>query len=103
MLKFVPDSAVDVPGQSVPQILMFNRETAGFRHLAADREKDRRSASVKVVDESSGREGRARHRLKITCIFGIIGLCQAGAMIIDAMRAAPDLPWTIAAGADPRA
>jgi phthalate 4,5-cis-dihydrodiol dehydrogenase len=35
--------------------------------------------------------------------LGIIGLGQAGAMIIDEMRSAPDLPWTIAAGADPRA
>lgn len=35
--------------------------------------------------------------------LGIIGLGQAGAMIIDEIRAAPDLPWTIAAGADPRA
>ena len=34
--------------------------------------------------------------------LGIIGLGQAGAMIIDEIRAAPDLPWTIAAGADPR-
>src|SRR5690349_7012523 len=34
--------------------------------------------------------------------LGIIGLGQAGAMIIDEMRAASDLPWTIAAGADPR-
>jgi len=41
----------------------------------------------------------ALNRLRL----GIIGLGQAGAMIIDEMRAAPDLPWTIAAGADPRA
>ncbi|HUB95364.1 MAG TPA: Gfo/Idh/MocA family oxidoreductase [Stellaceae bacterium] len=34
--------------------------------------------------------------------LGIIGLGQAGAMIIDEVRAAHDLPWTIAAGADPR-
>lgn len=34
--------------------------------------------------------------------LGIIGLGQAGAMIIDEIRAAPDLPWIIAAGADPR-
>jgi phthalate 4,5-cis-dihydrodiol dehydrogenase len=40
--------------------------------------------------------GQTRLRL------GIIGLGQAGAMIIDEMRAAPDMPWTIAAGADPR-
>ena len=35
--------------------------------------------------------------------LGIIGLGQAGAMIIDELRAMPDSPWTIAAGADPRA
>ncbi len=34
--------------------------------------------------------------------LGIIGLGQSGAMIIDEVSAAPDLPWTIAAGADPR-
>ncbi|HEV8015649.1 MAG TPA: Gfo/Idh/MocA family oxidoreductase [Stellaceae bacterium] len=34
--------------------------------------------------------------------LGIIGLGQAGAMIIDELRASPDIPWVIAAGADPR-
>jgi phthalate 4,5-cis-dihydrodiol dehydrogenase len=34
--------------------------------------------------------------------LGIIGLGQAGAMIIDEIKAAGDLPWTIAAAADPR-
>ena len=42
---------------------------------------------------------QAQNRLRL----GIIGLGQAGAMIIDEIRAAPDLPWRIAAGADPRA
>ena len=38
-----------------------------------------------------------------TLRLGIIGLGQAGAMIIDEIKAAPGLPWTIAAAADPRA
>jgi phthalate 4,5-cis-dihydrodiol dehydrogenase len=38
------------------------------------------------------------HRLRL----GIIGLGQAGAMIIDEIRAAPEIPWSIAAAADPR-
>ncbi|HEY3916279.1 MAG TPA: Gfo/Idh/MocA family oxidoreductase [Stellaceae bacterium] len=40
-----------------------------------------------------------KNRLRL----GIIGLGQAGAMIIDEVRAAPDVPWTIVAGGDPRA
>ncbi|MDB5406120.1 MAG: oxidoreductase domain protein [Rhodospirillales bacterium] len=35
--------------------------------------------------------------------LGIIGLGQAGAMVLDDIKAAPGLPWTIAAAADPRA
>jgi predicted dehydrogenase len=34
--------------------------------------------------------------------LGIIGLGQAGAMVLDEIKAAPGLPWTIAAAADPR-
>ncbi len=34
--------------------------------------------------------------------LGIIGLGQAGALVIDAIKAAPDLPWDLVAGADPR-
>ena len=40
-----------------------------------------------------------KNRLRL----GIVGLGQAGAMIIDELRASADGPWTIAAGADPRA
>ena len=41
----------------------------------------------------------AKNRLKL----GIIGLGQAGAMVIDEIKATPDLPWELVAGADPRA
>ena len=34
--------------------------------------------------------------------LGIIGLGQAGALVIDAIRATPNLPWRLIAGADPR-
>lgn len=34
--------------------------------------------------------------------LGIIGLGQAGAMVLDEIKAVPGLPWTIAAAADPR-
>jgi predicted dehydrogenase len=34
--------------------------------------------------------------------LGIIGLGQAGAMVLDEIKTAADLPWTIAAAADPR-
>ena len=34
--------------------------------------------------------------------LGIIGLGQAGALVIDAIKAAPELPWDLVAGADPR-
>ncbi len=39
-----------------------------------------------------------REKLKL----GVIGLGQAGAMVIDAIKATPALPWTLVAGADPR-
>jgi predicted dehydrogenase len=34
--------------------------------------------------------------------LGIVGLGQAGALVIDAIRATPNLPWRLVAGADPR-
>jgi phthalate 4,5-cis-dihydrodiol dehydrogenase len=34
--------------------------------------------------------------------LGVVGLGQAGAMVIDAIKATPDLPWTLVAGADSR-
>lgn len=34
--------------------------------------------------------------------LGIIGLGQAGAMVIDSIKQTPDLPWQLVAGADPR-
>src|SRR5262249_35384926 len=54
------------------------------------------SSRPKSREEASMASGQNRLRL------GIIGLGQAGAMIIDGMRASPAVAWTIAAGADPR-
>lgn len=34
--------------------------------------------------------------------LGLIGLGQSGAMILDELKSATDLPWRVAAGADPR-
>jgi predicted dehydrogenase len=39
-----------------------------------------------------------KNRLKL----GVIGLGQAGGMVIDEIRSVPDVPWDIVAGADPR-